>query len=87
MADRQAKITMLGNILGHQFNDQDVAWKSLQAPGAKNSMLYPEGNKRMAMPGDSIVQLVILEDTLAVGLSRGMWLLFSLLSSSRYISF
>ncbi len=86
MTDRQIKLSMIGNTLGHQFDDQDVAWESAQASGANSTMLYPGGNKRMAITGDRAIRLVILEDTLTAGLSRGYMVTLSQKYGAKYNS-
>lgn len=49
-------------VIDYIFNDKELLWEALQAAGSNMANLYPEGNKRLAMIGDTVLRLVLLED-------------------------
>lgn len=57
-------------ILGLSMNDREILWLALQAAGS--GIGGPEGNKKLAMMGDSAMQSVLLEDLVLTENSRGM---------------
>ena len=69
--------------LGHVFSDPNLLWEALQA--ADNGVIQigdrkiDNGNKKMALLGDAILQLALLNDWFESGESRSM---FSLLHRS-----
>ena len=62
-------------IIGYQFHDPSLLAEALQPPGypiyfaADRSIL--DGNKRLAMLGDSVLQLASLEHWYFEGATRG----------------
>ena len=69
MADKQAKIQGIEDIIEHTFQDRELLWEALQAPGSNE--LYPTGNRTMAVVGDTVLKLVLLEDLKATGATPG----------------
>lgn len=58
-------------ILGHTMRDSELLWLALQAAGS--GVGGPDGNKRLAMIGDSILKSVLIEDLYFSNVSRGMF--------------
>jgi len=60
--------------LCHIFADPNLLWEALQAAGNGVALIVErkveDGNKKMAMLGDSILQLAILKDWFGSGESR-----------------
>ena len=54
------------NVIGYTFNDRDIFWEALQAAGSGVTRIGGRpilaGNKRLAMLGDAIAQVVLLEE-------------------------
>lgn len=65
---RTEKLRQLGLATGHEFNDNTLALDSLCAAGA----ITQDGNKLLAMKGDILLKLVMVEEMSERGLSRGM---------------
>ncbi|KFY10672.1 hypothetical protein V491_07530 [Pseudogymnoascus sp. VKM F-3775] len=53
------------------FNDDELLWEAVQASGSNVAHIYPEGNKRLAMIGDVVLKLVVLEDLRPQNMNRG----------------
>lgn len=53
------------NVTGHTFLDASILWEALQAPGAPayaaNGRNFSNGNKRLALIGDAVLKVVLLE--------------------------
>ncbi|KAL9607914.1 MAG: hypothetical protein Q9167_007217 [Letrouitia subvulpina] len=51
------------NIIGYQFNDSLLLYEAFQAAGSWSSghRMFPEGNKRLAVVGDTVLQLALAE--------------------------
>ena len=53
------------SIIGYCFTDPLILWEALQATGSGISVAgtrrFPEGNKRLAVLGDTILKLVLVE--------------------------
>ena len=60
------KIQGVENAIGYQFDDQAVLWEALQAAGSGvtsiNGRPLTDGNKRLALLGDAIVNVALIED-------------------------
>ena len=54
------------DIIGYSFNDPLILWEALQAAGSgirsAGDRHFADGNKRLAMLGDAILKLVLVED-------------------------
>jgi hypothetical protein len=59
---RDMLITAGEDLTGYAFNNDELLWEAVQAPGSNAAFLYPEGNKRLAMIGDSVLKPIILDD-------------------------
>lgn len=69
MSSKQQAITAVQNILQYIFEDQQLLWLALQAAG---SGIGPtDGNKKLAMIGDAVMKLVILDDLYSDANPRG----------------
>ncbi len=69
MAQRQLKITKAQEILGYVFpeEDQGLLWDALQGPGDSHT-----DNRTMAMGGDVVLKLVLIEDMEDLRRNRGI---------------
>ncbi|KAH8646490.1 ribonuclease III domain-containing protein, partial [Tricladium varicosporioides] len=45
-------------LIGYEFNNKKLCWEALQGKGANG---YTQGNKRLALVGDAIIRLKVLE--------------------------
>ncbi|KFY98408.1 hypothetical protein V500_01677 [Pseudogymnoascus sp. VKM F-4518 (FW-2643)] len=50
------------DVIDYSFIDKGLLWEAIQAAGSNMAFRYPEGNKRLAMIGDAVVKIVVLED-------------------------
>ena len=83
-------ITKVESVIGYTFIDSDLLWEALQAPGSgvvkagtkPGSRYLPEGNRRLAVYGDALLQLIIIEDWLEENVARCKSLFYPLSSSS-----
>ncbi|OBT76529.1 hypothetical protein VF21_05435 [Pseudogymnoascus sp. 05NY08] len=64
-------VTAAEDVIDYSFIDKELLWEALQAAGSNMAFRYPEGNKRLAMIGDAVLKLVVLEDLRAVDSQRG----------------
>ena len=68
-------ITGVQDIIGYNFADPLILWEALQAAGSGNTFAgnrrFPEGNKRLAVLGDTILQLVLVRDWYDTARVRG----------------
>lgn len=75
MATQAAKIAGLQTAIGHNFQDADIAWEALQAPGSGifqvGARPIPDGNKRLVLLGDAVLKLVLVGQNYDQGLSKG----------------
>jgi len=59
-------VPVVETIIDYQFADPHKLWEALQAPGSPvfviNGRHIPEGNKRLAMIGDSVLKLVFASE-------------------------
>ncbi|KAL8769521.1 MAG: hypothetical protein Q9209_004582 [Squamulea sp. 1 TL-2023] len=64
-------------IIGYTFNDKFLLWEALQAAGSNVSIAgtrtITDGNKRLAVVGDKILELVLAERWYGSGQVRGTW--------------
>lgn len=62
-------------VLGYDFNDSDLLWEALQAAGspvfAVGGRYLPDGNKRLALLGDTVLKLVLVREWYTSGRDRG----------------
>lgn len=64
MASVSAKITIVEaveTLIQYQFSHLALLWEALQCPSSPNSE-HPNGNKRLAIIGDTVLQLGLAED-------------------------
>ena len=63
MSDR---VRGVQDIIGYSFNDRLILWEALQAAGSGVSSAgtrrFPEGNKRLAIIGDVVLKLVLVDE-------------------------
>lgn len=59
------------DVIDYSFIDKELPWEAIQAAGSNMAFRYPEGNKRLAMIGDAVVKLVVLEDLRVTDSPRG----------------
>lgn len=68
-------IAPVETIIGYQFTDPSKLWEALQAPGSPvssiNGRRITEGNKRLAMIGDSVLKLALVSKWYSGDGSRG----------------
>lgn len=53
------------NIIGYTFNDSDLVREAISAAGsivAAGTRRFPNGNKRLAILGDTVLQLALAEE-------------------------
>lgn len=55
------------NTLGYTFLDADLLFEALDTTGLRS----PESNQRLAMLGDAILKLIILNDWYLTGTPKG----------------
>lgn len=62
-------------IIGYTFNDTSIVWEAMQAAGSGVRLVgnrrIPDGNKRLAVLGDTILKLAIIEEWYNGGEARG----------------
>ncbi|KAK4692495.1 hypothetical protein P7C71_g4727, partial [Lecanoromycetidae sp. Uapishka_2] len=70
-----AKIHGAEAIIGHTFANQLLLWEALQAAGSPVHMVgtrrLDNGNKRLAVLGDTVLQLALVEDWYEGNTPRG----------------
>ena len=75
-------IAGLEAVIKYHFTTPLLAWEALQAPGANAGPLALRigigGNKRLAILGDTILQLVLVEEWYWSGASKGIVLILYL---------
>ena len=73
-------------VIGHSFNDPLILWEALQAAGSSvrsaGSRRFPDGNKRLAILGDTILKLVLVSRWYDSADIRGSWGLLIVASGS-----
>ncbi len=54
------------SIIGYHFSDSMILWEALQAAGSTvrsaGTRRFPDGNKRLAVLGDTILKLVLVSE-------------------------
>lgn len=74
-------ITGVEDIIGYNFADPLILWEALQGSGSGNTFAgtrrFPEGNKRLAILGDTILQLVLVRDWYHTARVRGTLIFLS----------
>lgn len=71
------KNTILGveSRIGYKFTDPSIAWEAMQAAGSGVFLVgdrrIPDGNKRLAVIGDTILKLALVEEWYNGGEPRG----------------
>ena len=54
------------SMIGHNFGGPLILWEALQAAGSgvssAETISFPDGNKRLAVRGDTIVKLELMEE-------------------------
>ena len=74
-------VLKLQSKLGYTFKNPHYLWEAVQAPGSilhpdevpsAGLQNFPDGNKRLALLGDTILRLALLEDWYKGQESRGM---------------
>ena len=78
MATTQAsKIQGVENIIGYNFNDPLILWEALQPAGSgvisAGSRLFLDGNKRLAMLGDAVLHVALVDDWYGGAGTRGSY--------------
>lgn len=77
MGTPQMNIAVNGaqSIIGYAFRDRFLLWEALQSAGSPVLLAggrnIPNGNKRLAVLGDTVLQLVLVEQWYAGGQARG----------------
>lgn len=63
-------------IIGYVFNDPFILWEALQAAGSPirsaGLRVFPDGNKRLAVLGDTVLELVLIGNWYDSGDDRGI---------------
>lgn len=63
-------------IIGYSFTDPLILWEALQAAGSgvtsAGTRRFADGNKRLAVLGDTILELVLVEEWYDSADVRGM---------------
>ncbi len=76
------------NTIGYNFTDHLIVWEAMQAAGSGVFLVgnrrIPDGNKRLAVLGDTILQLALLEEWYSGGEARGNATRYGQLSRGRY---
>lgn len=64
------------DIIGYQFTERLILWEAMQAAGSMvrsaGGREFVDGNKRLAVIGDTVLQLVLAEEWYRGGTSRGI---------------
>ncbi|KFZ02254.1 hypothetical protein V500_00335 [Pseudogymnoascus sp. VKM F-4518 (FW-2643)] len=68
---QNAMVSAAEDVIDYSFIDKELPWEAIQAAGSNMAFRYPEGNKRLAMIGDAVVKLVVLEDLRVADSPRG----------------
>lgn len=71
-SNNRATLIAAGELLtGYLFIDSEVLWEAVQAGGSNMAYMYPEGNKRLAMIGDVVLKLALLDILRSQNIPRG----------------
>ena len=64
------------NIIEYRFKEQLILWEAMQAAGSNvrsaGDRKFLDGNKRLAVIGDTVLQLVLAEKWYSGGTVRGI---------------
>lgn len=64
------------DIIGYRFREQLILWEAMQAAGSNvrsaGDRVFVDGNKRLAVIGDTVLQLVLAERWYSGGSVRGV---------------
>ena len=64
------------DIIGYRFKERLILWEAMQAAGSNvryaGDREFMDGNKRLAVIGDTVLQLVLAEQWYNGGTSRGI---------------
>jgi hypothetical protein len=69
--NRATLIAAAEALIGYVFIDSEEIWEAVQASGSNMAYKYPEGNKRLAMIGDVVLKLALLDILRALNMPRG----------------
>lgn len=73
--DKQTKLDLTQKIVRYQFHDLDILWEALQVKGSPVTRIgnreLVNGNRRLALVGDSVQKLKLRYSLDARGLSPG----------------
>lgn len=58
---KEATIEAVETIIQYKFNHSALLWEALQCPGSPDAK-HPNGNKRLAIIGDTVLLLGLAED-------------------------
>ena len=67
---QNAMVAAAEEVIDYFFIDKALPWEALQAAGSNMAFRYVEGNKQLAMIGDVVLRLVVLEDLRAANSPR-----------------
>ncbi|XMA14618.1 hypothetical protein WAI453_007409 [Rhynchosporium graminicola] len=67
---RQVSIPVVEGIIEYIFNNKELLWSALHAAGSREG--GNDGNKTLAMLGDAVLKVVVLDDLIITGASRGV---------------
>lgn len=74
--DMDMNLEAVQDIIGYQFNERLILWEAMQAAGSMvrsaGGREFVDGNKRLAVIGDTVLQLVLAERWYGGGTSRGI---------------
>ena len=70
--DPAVNIATLESLIDYSFTNKLLAWEALQLPGNGFATLtITNGNKRLAVVGDQVIDLILLEGWFASGMDEG----------------
>ena len=71
------KLQQCQDITGYHFRDRDLCWEALNVAGsgivARGGRFFPNGNKRLAVLGNSVLATVLCEDWYGSGQMERMF--------------
>ena len=77
MVDMSEMVRGVQSIIAYDFNDHLILWEALQAAGScitsAGTRRFPNGNKRLAILGDTILKLVLVSEWYESADTRGMF--------------
>jgi hypothetical protein len=66
-----ARVKACEDIIDYTFEDKEKIWEALQITGTRGQVRGNEGNKRVALVGDRVLNLILVEEWHASGERRG----------------